>query len=276
MANIRLPQASKIGESVGCGCGSGDELSSGAGQSPLDLFIVRSKPGTEIGNVINQYNENGKRVYELDDFSLVEPIIVFNNDAGVREVGETVGLVNFTGTINQGTHPIVSRSIIPDPGGVNLNINPFSFTKSDLKRTTAGVLELHTVTATDDQGNISSVASSVVFKESLYQGFNASPTLTQAQIKSLANKHKIDSILQQYGGSNNYVVPGPDPSYIYWSGPVGSPIIGGASLGGFMLPLIDVGPIVVTNPNDGSITLAYWVKRTANKFDPGTYSISIS
>lgn len=277
MANIKLLQASKGGASMGCGCGCTDgELGSGSSPNPLDLFTVRHKPGTEIGNVIMQYNENGKLIYELDDLSLVEPIVAFSNDAGTREVGETVALVTFTGTINQGTHPIISREITPDPGGVNLNVNPFSFQKVDVKRTTPGAAELHTVAAEDDQGNISSVASSVLFKDAFFQGFNASPTLTEVQIKALANKHKIDSILQQYGGSKSYVVPGPDAKYIYWVGPVGTPIIGGASLGGFMLPLVDVGPIVVTNPHDPSLTLPYWVKRTSNKFDPGTYSIAIS
>jgi hypothetical protein len=66
------------------------------------------------------------------------------------------------------------------------------------------------------------------------------------------------------------------PARIIWSGPIGSQQIGGATLGGFMVPLIDVGPVVVTNDHDGTITQAYWVKMTANLFNPGTYKITLS
>jgi hypothetical protein len=271
MGNINVLQGSK---NCDCGCDSGSVLAQQFAD-PSDKILVRHAPGTQIGNVINAYNENGKKIYELDDLNLVVPQVTFSNNAGIREVGETVATVIFSGSIVQGTFPIVSRSITPDPGGLNL-LAPFTFNKLNVKRTTAGVIQLHTVTAQDNQGNINGVSSSVVFKEAFYQGFNASATLTQAQIKALANKHKIDSILDQYGGSHSYVVPGSDAKYIYWSAPIGTPIIGSATLSGFALPLIDVGPIVITNPNDGSITLAYWVKRTANKVDPGTYQIFIS
>jgi hypothetical protein len=271
MGNIKVLQGSKTPEDCGCG-GSGSGGSGGAQfVDPLTRFTVRHAPGCEIGNVINTYNENGKKIYELNDLALIAPSVTFSNDAGTREVGETVAIVVFSGSIVAETFPIVSRLIVPDPGGLDLTA-PFTFQKTNVKRTTPGVLHTHTLTAVDDQGNTVNKVSEVPFKDAFFQGFNAAAVLNQTQIKALANKHLIDSILQQYGGLRSYTVPGPDAKYIYWVGPIGSPIIGSASLNGFFLPLLDVGPIAVTNPHDGTLNVSYWVKRTANKVDPGTYT----
>ncbi|MGC3945350.1 MAG: hypothetical protein QM762_12690 [Chryseolinea sp.] len=263
--------------SGGCDC-CGDGLGNISGQSgngsTADI-IVRHKLGTKIGNVINEYQENGKKIYELDDLALTGPSVTFANDApGPYEIGVTVSLVTFNGSIVQGTYPIVSRSITPDPGGLDLNA-PFTFQKLNVKRTTPGQAELHTVNAVDDQGQSKSMSASVAFKHSFYQGSSNLALLNQTQIKALANKTLNDSIIQQYGGEKSYVIS-TNPKYIYWCGPVGTPSVAGAILNGLTLPLVDLSPVDITNTNDGSIITPYWVKRTANLLDPGTYKITVS
>lgn len=258
-----------------CNCGSGGQVPIQPSPNLAESIVIRTAPGTAIGNIINQYQENGKTVYELDDIELNDPIVEFTNDAGTREVGETVAVVTFSGEITQGTYPIISRSITPDPGGLDLTA-PFSFQKNNVKRTTAGVAESHTVQAADNQGGTTNVNSSVPFKDAVFQGFNSLAVLNQAEIKALANKHLIDSVIQQYGGVHSYVVPGGGPKYIYFAGAVGTPAPAGAVLNGLTLPLTTLTPVDVTNPHDGTIIRSYWVVRTSNRFDPGTYEITLS
>jgi hypothetical protein len=258
-----------------CNCGAGGQVPIQPSPNLAESIVIRTAPGTEVGNIINQYQENGKTVYELDDLDLNDPVVVFTNDAGTREVGETVATVNFSGEITQGTYPIVTRSITPDPGGLNLSA-PFGFVKNNVKRTTAGVAESHTVQAVDNQGNSTVVNSSVPFKDAIFQGFNSLAVLNQAEIKALANKHLVDSIAQQYGGVKTYVVPAGGSKYIYFAGAVGTPAPAGAVLNGLTLPLTTLAAVDVTNPHDGAIIRSYWVVRTANRFDPGTYEITLS
>jgi len=240
--------------------------------------IVRNVPGIQIGNIINAFEENGDQIYELDDLVLVKPVVNFSNNApAVNQIGATVALVTFNGSIVAGTYPITSRSITPDPGGLDLTA-PFSFQKANVKRTTPGTAELHTVQATDNQGYITSKQSGVVFKHAFYQGFLENAILNQAQIKALINKTLNDTILDQYAGKKTYVVPSSlgTSKYIYWCGVVGTTAISAASLGGLALPLLDLAPVNVTNEFDGSVVNSYWVKRTANLLDPGSYDITIS
>lgn len=259
-----------------CGSGLGNlSIDQGAGSAAANI-IVRNKPGIVNGNVIYEYNENGKKIYELDDLVLVGPAVAFTNDApGPHEIGQTVAVVNFDGSITQGTYPIASRVISPDPGGLDLTA-PFTFQKTNVKRTTPGAAELHSLSATDEEGTVVTVNSSVPFKHAFYQGFSLSSSLDQAAIKALVNKSLNDTIIQQYGGAKNYVVTAGTPKYIYWCGPIGTQAIAGAILNGLTLPLIDLTPVSVTNIHDGTIITSYWVKRTANLFDPGTYQITVS
>ena len=274
MSNKTLPTTSG-----GCSCcqGSGNSGNMG-GQPPGGAsIIVRHKTGTVIGNVIKEYHEQGVTIYELDDQVLAAPAVALTNNASAAtEIGQTIPVVIFSGSITQKTFPIATRSLVPDPGGVDLTA-PFTFEKTNVKRISPGVAELHTLSATDTEGNTTTKQSGVAFKHAFYQGTNTAPLLTEADIKSLSNKTLNDSIIQQYGGSKNYVVPGPSvPRFIYWVGPVGTPNIVGATLSGFALPLVDLAPVNVTNDWDGSIITSYWVKRTANLFDPGSYSIILS
>jgi hypothetical protein len=238
--------------------------------------IVRHRVGTEIGNVINPYQENGAQIYELDDLVLVKPVVNFSNDApAVSQIGDTIAVVVYTGSIIEGTYPIVSRLLTPDPGvPVDLTA-PFFFQRMNVKRTTPGTAALFTVQAEDDQGNVSSASAGVVFKHAVYRGYNVASSLTQVQIKAMT-KTLNDSIVQAYGGLKTYVVPAGTPKYIYWCGPVGTQAIAGAALSGFTLPLVDLAPVNVTNEFDGAIVNSYWVKRTANLFNPGSYDIEIS
>jgi hypothetical protein len=259
-----------------CGCGEGTPIQPSS--NPAESIIVRHKPGITIGNVINKFFENGKTIYELDHLDIVNPVIDFTNDAGVRETGETVSVVTFNGEITQGTYPISSRSITPDPGGLNLLL-PFSFQKTDVTRSTPGVEESHTVQAIDDQGGTTNKNSSVPFKDAIYQGFNSLATLDQAAIKALVNKHLIDTLIEEYGGENSYVVPGSPagPKYIYWCAPIGVPVPTGAILNGLAFPLYTGhANINVTNIHDGGIIRSYWVVRSANRLDPDTYLITLS
>lgn len=258
-----------------CDCGSGGQVPIQPSPNLAESIVIRTAPGTAIGNFINKYSENGKTVYELDDVQLIDPVVDFSNDAGIREVGETVAVVIFSGEITQGTYPIVTRDITPDPGGLDLT-EPFSFQKVNVKRITAGVAESHTVQAVDNQGGTTNVNSSVPFKDAIFQGFNSLATLNQAEIKALVNKHLIDSVIQQYGGVNSYIVPAGGPKYIYFAGAVGTPAPAGAVLNGLTLPLTTLAPVDVTNPHDGTIIRSYWVVRTSNRFDPGTYDITLS
>jgi hypothetical protein len=274
MSNKTLPTTSR-----GCSCcGGGGGAGAIGGQPPGGAsIIVRHKVGTVIGNVIREYHEQGTTIYELDDEVIQAPLVALSNNApAVSEIGRTIDVVVFSGSITQKTYPIATRSLTPDPGGVDLTA-PFTFEVLNVKRITPGIAELHTLSATDTEGTTSSKQSGVAFKHAFYQGYNTAPLLTEADIKSLSNKTLNDSIIQQYGGAKTYVVPGPSvPSYIYWLGPVGTPNIAGATLSGFALPLLDLAPVNVTNDFDGSIITSYWVKRTANLFDPGTYSIILS
>jgi hypothetical protein len=272
MSNKSLPTTSG-----GCSCCQGGGAGSIGGQPPGGpSIIVRHKAGTVIGNVIKEYHEQGTTIYELDDQVLQAPAVVLTNNApAATEIGRTLASVIFSGSITQKTFPIATRSLVPDPGGIDLTA-PFTFEKTNVMRTTPGIAELHTLSATDTEGNTSSKQSGVAFKHAFYQGYNTAPSLTEAQIKAMT-KTLNDSIIQQYGGAKTYVVPGPSvPSFIFWCGPVGTPNIAGATLSGFALPLIDLPPVNVTNDYDGSIITSYWVKRTANLFDPGSYSIIIS
>lgn len=265
--------------SGGCDCGgeagnlSIQPPSNNAGNANI---IVRSKPGISIGNVINEFNEMGKKIYELDDLVVQNPIVTFTNDAEVIEVGQTIAEVVFQGLIAQGTYPIASRSLTPDPGGLDLTA-PFTFSKENVKRSTPGFAEQHVLQAVDNQGNSRSVTSRVTVRHSFYHGFDALESLNQSQIKALANKTLNDNLLQQYGGQKTYVVPSSPavPRHIYWAGPVGTTLITAATLSGFALPLVSVGPINVTNSHDSDIVTPYWVVRTANKFNPGPYLITL-
>ena len=274
MSNKTLPTTSK-----GCHCcdaGAGNIAGQGGNGSGSGNVIVRHKVGTVIGNVIKEYHEQGVTVYELDDQVLQAPIVVLTNNAPVvSEIGVTIPVVTFNGSITQTTFPIATRSLVPDPGGVDITV-PFSFQKTNVKRTTPGTAELHTLSATDTEGTTSSKQSGVSFKHAVYQGYNTASSVSELDIKAMT-KTLNDSIAQQYGGEKTYVVPGPGaPNYIYWTAPVGTPGIAGATLSGFALPLVDLTPVNVTNIHDGSIITSYWVKRTANKFDPGTYKIILS
>lgn len=262
-----------------CGC-SGSE--GGLVLQPsVDLdnlpIIVRNIDGALNGNVVREYEENGKKIYQLEDFTLVKPIVALNNNSVETEVGATIATVIFNGSITVGSYPIVGRSISPDPGGLDLTA-PFTFNKLNVKRTSPGVAESHTLQATDDHGNQSIVTSEVIFKFAMYQGYSDLATLDQNQIKALVNKTLNDNILQQYGGEETYVVPGLPavPKYIYWSGPVGTTAIAAALLEGFGLALTVLPSVNVTNPNDGTIITPHWVIRTTSKFDPGSYDITIS
>ena len=275
MSNKTLPTTSK-----GCHCcdaGAGNIAGQGgSGSGGSANIIVRHKQGTAIGNVIREYNEQGIKVYELDDQVLQFPLVVLTNNApATTEIGRTLALVTFNGSITQTTFPIASRSLVPDPGGVDITV-PFSFQKADVKRTTPGVAELHTLSATDTEGNTTTKQSGVNFKHAVYQGYNTAALVSELDIKAMT-KTLNDSIVQQYGGEKTYLVPGPGAAnYIYWTAPIGTPGIAGATLSGFALPLVDLTPVDVTNIYDGSIITPYWVKRTANKLDPGTYKIILS
>jgi hypothetical protein len=261
-----------------CGCGPESASSS----PPVDFenpsIIVRNIDGALNGNVVRKYYENGKIVYQLEDFTLVKPVIAFSNNAAAAvEIGVNLASVQFNGSITQGSYPITLRSITPDPGGLDLTA-PFNFTKTNVKRTSPGVAELHTVSATDDQANQTVVNSGVNFKHSFYQGFSDLASLSQAEIKALVNKTLNDNIIQQYGGAKTYVVPGSPaiPKYIYWVFPVGTQAIAGATMLGLGLALSTLPSVAVTNSNDGTIVTQYVVMRTANKFNPGSYAITIS
>ena len=261
-----------------CGCGQGLgglSLHPGGGGGGSANIIVRHKHGCVIGNVIYEYNEGGVKIYELDDLILVMPVVVLTNNAAPKtEIGVTIPVVTFSGSITEGTWPITSRSLVPDPGGVDLTA-PFTFDKTNVKRTTPGIAESHTLSATDSEGNSKSATSGVVFKHAVYQGFNASTSLTETQIKGLT-KTLNDSIIQQYGGENDYINPPSTPKYLYFCGPVGTHAIAGAMLSGLALPLLELPTVSVINIHDGSIVIPYWVKRSANLFDPGTYKITLS
>jgi hypothetical protein len=273
MSNKTLPTTSK-----GCHCcdaGAGNIAGQGGGDGSASSIIVRHKVGTVIGNVIKEYREQGKTIYELDDQVLQAPIVVLTNDAPtVSEIGVTIPIVTFNGSITQTTFPIASRSLVPDPGGVDITV-PFSFQKTDVKRTTPGTAELHTLSAMDTEGTTSSKQSSVAFKHAFFQGYSTAPTLAEFQIETLT-KTLNDSIIQQYGGKKNYFVFGVVPMFIFWFGPVGTPAIVGATLSGFALPLLDLPTVDIVNNHDTSIVTTYWVKRTANLFDPGNYEITLS
>lgn len=267
-----------IGNDVDENCGCGVPPVSVPSPNPLDSIIVRSKAGIQVGNVIYKYQQGGKVIYELDDLDLIKPVVNFVNDqSSVKEVGFNVAVVNFSGDISQGTFPISSKIMTPDEG-LDLDL-PFNFQKTNVKRTTPGAGQLHTLVVTDDQGNATTVQSSVPFKHAFYMGFNSLAVLDQAAIKALANKNLVDSIAAQWGGSYDYVVPGAPAGakYIYWCGPVGTPVPVGAILNGLTLPLyFGHANVNVTNIHDGALIIPYWVVRTANRLNPGTYEILFS
>lgn len=264
----------KVLRSDGCDCNGGTpglEII-----DPRNGIVVRSKPGIDIGNIINPLEENGKRVYELDDFALIIPVVTFTVDSPTKEIGETQASVTFNGTIAPGSFPIVSRVLNPAEGGVEAS-SPFSFIKTNVKRTTPGLGESHTLTVEDSEGNQTIVTTGVVFKHAFYRGFNALNSVPEAVLKAMT-KTLVDNLLQSYGGQQSYVVPASPvgDKYIYWAGPVGTPVIQGAILNNLPLPLVDPGNVVVTNIHDPAVLVEYWVRRTAVRFNPGTYLITLA
>lgn len=275
-----MPNKVLTSDNCDCGCGSGTNIGLQPGgdvNSLLDSFVVRNAPGILKGNVINKYNENGKLIYELDDLDIVAPGVTFTNDAPVIEVGATIAVVTFNGSIVETTSPIVSRTLNPNPGGLDLTA-PFSFQKNNVKRTSPGDTEVHTLTAVDDAGRIKSVTSKVTVKNAIYMGYSDLPDLTQAQIKALVNKTLSDSVIAQYGGEQTYTVPNATvvPKYFYWISAVGTQAIAGAKLNGLTLPIVNRPNVNVTNIHDNTIIVAYQIQRTADKFDPGIYKITLS
>lgn len=261
-----------------CSCDNG-----GPGGVPIqpDLdprtgIVVRSKPGILIGNIINKLQDGPTIIYELDDFTLVKPVVsLSNNGPAVVEVGATVSSVLFSGSIAQGSYPIATRSLSPSES-VDLT-NPFTFTKTNIKLSAPGLGQQHTLQATDNEGNTTTIVNGVPFKYAFFMGFNSLAVLDQTAIQALANKNLIDSFADQYGGLKTYVVPNSPttPKYLYWCGPIGSPVIQGAIMNGLPLPLTDPGNVTLTNINDNTIQTQYWVRRTSVRFDPGTYQISL-
>lgn len=272
MANVKLISD----DNCACCSGNGSGVDVIGEIDPRESIVVRAKDGITIGNIFNTFYENGKKVYELDDFTLVKPVLALSNDAGIIEVGVNVATVVFSGSIAAGTYPILSRSITPDPGGLNLN-NPFTFNVLNVKRTTPGTAAIYTLQATDDHGNTSTIVIGVPVKEAYYRGYSTVPTLDQTAIKALADKTLVDNILESYGGQHSYVIPNSPgtPKYIQWSGPVTSAPPSSAILNGLPLPLTRNADVVVTNPNDGSITKTYWSVRTTNRLNIGTYNITL-
>ena len=260
-----------------CACGDDQNVNLQPSVNPVDQIVVRNKPGIFNGNKINTFQENGKKIYELDDYTLEAPRVALTNNGGVAEVGQTLASVTFNGSILAATNPIVSRSITPDPGGLDLT-SPFSFVKTNVKRTSVGRAEEHTLLATDNEDFYYSVKNWIPFKNAIYQGFNSLAVLDQTAIKALANKSLKDAVIQQYGGEKNYIVPASPagPKYIYWAGPASTPIPTGAILNGLPLPLDYSHSLInVTNIHDGSISVSYWVLRTANRIDVGSYAITL-
>lgn len=270
MANVKLISDDN------CACCSNDSVGVIGEIDPREAIIVRAKEGIVIGNVFNEFFENGKKVYELDDFTLTKPILVLSNDAGIIEVGINVVTVVFSGSIAVGTYPIVARSITPDPGGLDLS-NPFTFNVLNVKRTTPGTAAIYTLQATDDHGNTSIIAIGVPVKEAYYRGYSTAPVLDQTAIKALADKTLVDNILQSYEGQHAYVIPNSPgtPKYIQWSGPVTSAPPSSAILNGLPLPLTRNPDVAVTNANDGTIIKTYWSVRTTNRLNIGTYNITL-
>lgn len=267
----------KVITSDACGCACSQSGVNNGGSNSGGKVIVRNKPGIAIGNVIYEYSENGNTIYELDDLIEVFPQVAFSNDSEVTEIGATIAEVIFSGNITQGTYPIVTRQISPNPGGLDLTA-PFNFSKLNVKRTTPGTAELHTVTAIDDQGNSTARQSGVIFKHSFYRGYSELTSLNQAQIKALVTKTLNDNIVQEYGGGDkSYEVPNSPsvPRFIYWSGPVGTPPVAAVEMDGDTVPIIQLANVNVTNSNDGTIITPYWVVRTTAKFDPATYLMTV-
>lgn len=257
-----------------CECQTGSGVPIQPSTDPRTGILVRNKPNILIGNVINKLIEGGVIVYELDDFTLVKPIVALSNNAPVMEVGDTLSSVLFSGSIAQGSYAIASRSLTP---GESVDLSaPFTFTKTNVKRTSPGLGQSHTLQAEDDHNNIVNVVNGVQFKYAFFQGFNSLATLDQTAILALAHKNLLDSILDQYGGQKSYVVPPTGPKYIYWCGPIGSPVIQGAIMSGLPVPLVDPGNVTITNPHDGTILTQYWVRRTAVRFDAATYLITLA
>jgi len=266
-----------------------DQCSSGVGGlgtpfvppvDPREGIIVRHQQGITNGNAIVQLEENGKIVYELQDLVIEFPEVAFSSDApAATEVGDTVATVNYNGLITEKTYPIVTRQIVPDPGGLDLNI-AFNFQKTNVKSNVAGVAEAHTVTAIDNQGNQTSVQAGVPFKHAFYQGFNINNALSQTEIKALQNKYLLDNVFKQFvsGKAYTYVIPSSPLAnqYIYWCGPVSTPVITAAELNGLPFPITQLSNVNVTNIYDGALIIEYWVVRSSNKFGPnGSLDIKV-
>jgi hypothetical protein len=257
--------------SGGCECAGAGNI--GSANSAETKVIVRAVPGAPV--VVEQFQEGPNTVFEIDGFTLIKPVVALSHDAGILEVGETKAVVEFSGSIAEGSYPIALRDINPDPGGLDLTA-PFTFEKTNVKRTSPGFTEQHTLSATDEEGNVSTSMARVEARHAVYQGFSDLAILNQAQIKALVNKH-LTSIIDEYGGENEYVVPsGPSvPRYVYWVGPIGSDMVVAASLGGFSLPILQLPDVNITNDHDGTIIQAYWVVRSFNKLNPGSYNITV-
>ena len=221
-----------------------------------DHDVIRSEEGNLIVFTITSY---------------VVPIVSMSANPSYAEVGDTK-TVDFTLDSDNGSSDIVSRILDPAEG-LTGTTGVFSWQETGVTRNTAGDMQSHTLTVTDDSGNNPVVKTAAInFRWRIYQGFSTNSSLNASQIKALVNSHIDGDIIAKYGGSKNYTIP-VYGSYIYWVFEATQTPVVAALMSELPFPLTQLAPVSVTN--DFGQTTNYIAVRSTNYFDTGTLTIKI-
>lgn len=232
-------------------------------QASLDpREAIKVVGGNDI--TVDVEDDGSSITYTVNYQEHLDPTIVGGVDVPITKVGINVPAANFNGNIVKGSKDILSRIMTPDKG-LDLN-NPFVWTETSIKGEEPGLFPQFsgaptTVEVRDVQGNTVTKQFGVEYRHLFYMGFSAKDTLSEADIKGLANQTLETSILNPYRSyTYNYSLA---PVYIYWVFPADSPAFSTAAEGPLPVPLFLTHSSV--NITDAGVTKTYKVIRTSVK-----------
>lgn len=230
--------------------------------------------GIETRVVINEVDGVKKVQYDYAPYKA--PLASMSVSPSVFEVGDTVATATFTLNVTKGSDDIDSISVNPDPG-ITLVEGSNQWTVSNVTSAVASNSVAQHTASVDDASDkpIITASAALSARWRYYQGFSTKTSLTEAEIKALANNAVSTGIKTLYGGDRTYTLPASAVNrFIYWAYPEGTAGIQSLTSGGFVVPFTVVGTVPVTNAF--GITENYIVVRTANALGSGDIQINMS
>lgn len=173
------------------------------------------------------------------------------------ELGQATSVL-FSANIELGSEQITARSITPEDDIYGMPwplTNSFTFSVPDITGNAPGPAGLHTLTATDTEGNSVSASAAIQVQNRHFILYSVHKNLTAAELQAAINAGQgtvAANIQQAYGAMRPYQVP---PSvngqkhYIHWIYPVAEAGIGTPTDDtGSPLPVdVAAGELLVTN-----------------------------